>query len=358
MKKIELQVFNHRNNEQISIKFERNTAVKNYIKLLSGVKWSQTHKTFYIKNTQKNEIDLLNHLNKKNWKIVNKLHSVRIKLTNTQEKELLKFKNWLIQKRLSESTVITYTNLIKYFLQYSNYKKNNKLSARFIEAFNYDFIVKKGKSISYQNQAINAIKKYLDYKNIAIEELNIKRPQKEKQLPNVLSLQEVKLLLNNVNNLKHKVLLSLLYSAGLRIGEALNLKVNDIDSKRMLIRIENAKGKKDRYTLLSHSFLIQLREYYKIYRPKNYLFEGQTGGKYTASSAQQILKKALRKTNIKKSITLHTLRHSFATHLLENGTDIRYIQELLGHSSPKTTMIYTHVSNNKLSNIKNPFDNL
>ena len=149
-----------------------------------------------------------------------------------------------------------------------------------------------------------------------------------------------------------------MYSGGLRIGEALNLKVTDIDSKRMLIHIKQAKGKKDRYTLLSLNFLILLRAYYKSYQPKKYLFEGQNGNQYTNSSAQAILKKALKKSNIKKDITLHSLRHSFATHLLENGTDIRYIQELLGHSSPKTTMIYTHVTESSLKKIRNPFDDL
>jgi len=153
--------------------------------------------------------------------------------------------------------------------------------------------------------------------------------------------------------------LSLVYSSGLRIGEAISLKISDIDSDRMLIHVKKAKGNKDRYTLLSPVFLELLRTYYKAYKPKLYLFEGQDGGSYTASSAQQVLKKSVLQSGIRgKRITLHTLRHSFATHLLESGTDIRYIQSLLGHSSPKTTMIYTHVSENRLQNIKNPFDSL
>ncbi|WP_233702685.1 tyrosine-type recombinase/integrase [Hyunsoonleella flava] len=161
-----------------------------------------------------------------------------------------------------------------------------------------------------------------------------------------------------MTNLKHKTLLSLIYSAGLRIGEATNIKIKDIDSKRMLIHIKNAKGKKDRYTLLSSSFLELLRDYYKTYKPENYLFEGHNKQQYSSSSAQKILKNAAKKIGLKKRITLHTLRHSFATHLLENGTDIRYIQELLGHNSPKTTMIYTHVSETTIRKIKNPFDNI
>ena len=185
------------------------------------------------------------------------------------------------------------------------------------------------------------------------------RPKKPQKLPVVLSKEEISQLFNVINNLKHKALLALLYSAGLRIGEALQLTPEAIDSKRMLIRIEQAKGNKDRYTLLSESFLTLLRMYYKKYKPKTYLFEGQNGGAYTSSSAQKVLKRALRDAGITRTgVTLHTLRHSFATHLLESGTDLRYIQELLGHNSPKTTMIYTHVSSKSLQNIRNPFDEL
>ena len=152
--------------------------------------------------------------------------------------------------------------------------------------------------------------------------------------------------------------MSIIYSSGLRIGEALNLKLTDIDSKRMLISIKKGKGKKDRVSLLSPKILELLRDYYKAYKPNKYLFEGQFSEQYTSASARKVLKKALLSTSIKKRITLHTLRHSFATHLLESGTDIRYIQEILGHNSPKTTMIYTHVSTSSLSSIKNPFDTL
>ena len=153
-------------------------------------------------------------------------------------------------------------------------------------------------------------------------------------------------------------MLTLIYSAGLRSGELLNLKAGDIDSKRMMIHVKGAKGKKDRMTILSKNALVLLREYYKAYKPQNFLFEGEKGGKYTGSSLRKILKNACMTAGIKKHVRLHDLRHSYATHLLESGTDIRYIQELLGHKSPKTTMIYTHVSNKKLSEINSPFDEL
>jgi site-specific recombinase XerD len=209
------------------------------------------------------------------------------------------------------------------------------------------------------NLSVNAIKFY--YHEVLNRDMifeNIHRSKKEHQLPNILSQEEVKRIFASIENLKHKVLMLLIYSAGLRISEAMALKVNDIRSDRGIIFIKGAKGNKDRCTVLSEKLLIFLREYYKVYRPKEYLFEGQYGGQYTQGSSRNILKRAIEKAKINRRVTLHTLRHSFATHLLEAGTDLRYIQELLGHSSSKTTEIYTHVSKKDISRIKSPADSL
>ncbi len=149
-----------------------------------------------------------------------------------------------------------------------------------------------------------------------------------------------------------------IYSGGLRISELINLKVKDIDSNRMQIRIQQSKGKKDRYTLLSKKTLITLRQYFKEYHPKVWLFEGETGGQYADSSIYKIFKTALKQAKINKKVSIHSLRHSFATHLLESGTDLRYIQSLLGHSSSKTTEIYTHITTKGFDQIKNPLDKL
>ncbi|MCF7888991.1 MAG: tyrosine-type recombinase/integrase [Victivallales bacterium] len=188
------------------------------------------------------------------------------------------------------------------------------------------------------------------------EYYELHRPRKENKLPKVLSKIEVKRILASSNNIKHKCILMLIYSAGLRRSELLNLKPTDIDSERMLIHINGAKGKKDRISLLSDNLLKLLRKYYKEHRPKKYLFEGQNGGKYSSTCVANILKKASLKTGIRKNVTPHMLRHSFATHLLEQGTDLRYIQELLGHERSKTTEIYTHVSKKAIDKIKNPID--
>lgn len=186
----------------------------------------------------------------------------------------------------------------------------------------------------------------------------VQRPKKERVLPNVLSEEEVATILKCAENLKHKAMLSLIYSSGLRLGELINLTIHDIDSKRMLIIIKQGKGKKDRVSLLSVKVLEILREYFKKYKPKDYLFEGQFGEQYSPTSVQKVFKIAKQKAGIKKKATVHTLRHSFATHLLEHGTDLRYIQSLLGHQSPKTTEIYTHITKRGLDKIKSPFDNL
>jgi integrase/recombinase XerD len=173
-----------------------------------------------------------------------------------------------------------------------------------------------------------------------------------------LNTSEITAILKGTSNLKHRAILTLIYSSGLRIGELVNLKVKDIDSERRQIRIEQSKGKKDRYTLLSPKTLELLRAYFKEYKPKEYLFEGQEGGQYSARSIQGFFKEICKRVDIRKKVSIHTLRHSFATHLLENGTDLRYIQALLGHESSKTTEIYTHVTTKGFDQIKSPLDNL
>ena len=163
-------------------------------------------------------------------------------------------------------------------------------------------------------------------------------------------------IIDNTNNLKHKAIVSVIYSAGLRIGELLALKKTDIDSERMLIHVRDGKGKKDRFTILSKKVLELLRVYYKKYQPNEYLFEGKKGGKYSSESASQLFKRAAKKANIAKHVTLHTLRHSFATHLLEQGIGIAHIQKLLGHSNISTTLIYTHIAKDAIQKINSPLD--
>jgi integrase/recombinase XerD len=220
-------------------------------------------------------------------------------------------------------------------------------------------MVENGLSISYQNQAVNSIKFYFEQVLGQNRKFYvIDRPFKAKTLPEVLSESEVKSIIDGIENLKHKCIILLIYSAGLRISELINLKINNIDAKRNQINIKAAKGNKDRYTLLSEKLLTYLRKYFIAFKPKEYLFEGNSGHAYSARSIQMIFARACEKAKIKKKVTVHTLRHSFATHLLENGTDLRYIQTLLGHSSSKTTEIYTHITSKGMEHIKSPLDKL
>ena len=189
-----------------------------------------------------------------------------------------------------------------------------------------------------------------------ISDLILERPKKSRKLPNVISQEEVLAIIKSTQNLKHKAIIALIYSCGIRISELINLKLNDFHIERKQLIIKNGKGRKDRYVSLADSFLPLLSNYYHSYKPKIYFVEGQKGGKYTADSVRQFLRKSCLKANIKKPVTPHTLRHSYATHLLENGVDIRYIQSLLGHAKPETTMIYTHVKRKDLMKIQNPLD--
>jgi integrase/recombinase XerD len=264
----------------------------------------------------------------------------------------------LTLKNYSPNTIRTYKSMLQEFLVYHRKLDPGKITEEQIRDYLLYLIQHRDVSVSYQNQSINAIKFY--YEQVLgrpVKTYYIQRPKKEKILPNVLSEQEVQLILNFTDNLKHKAILSLIYSAGLRRGELINMKINDIDSGRMYVIIRQGKGRKDRYSILSEKVLELLRRYVKQYKPVEWLFEGQFGGQYGASSIQHILKDAVALSKIRKKVTVHTLRHSFATHLLEHGVDIRYIQELLGHQSSKTTEIYTHITQRGLGKIKSPLDN-
>jgi integrase/recombinase XerD len=269
----------------------------------------------------------------------------------------VEFIKTMVLKNYSPNTIRTYKSMMQEFLAYYRDLDPAKITEVQIRDYLLYLIEHRRVSISYQNQSINAIKFY--YEQILgrpVRTYYIQRPKKEKILPNVLSEQDVLLILNNTDNIKHKAILSLIYSAGLRRGELINMKINDIDSKRMYVIIRQGKGRKDRYSILSEKVLELLRLYVKQYKPVEWLFEGQFGGQYGASSIQHILKDAVSRSKIRKKVTVHTLRHSFATHLLEHGVDIRYIQELLGHQSSKTTEIYTHITQRGLGKIKSPLD--
>ena len=366
----------HNNRVKVFMKFEYDAKAIELIKTLPGVKWSQTEKKWHIgyhpealnniRNTFKNTgvyIQTLNDINdvvKPRPTEIRKPSDALPDLNKSQKDKVDQFKDWLRSKRYSESTIGTYIDSIQTFLRYYATKNLSEITNDDLIAFNNNYILANKYSASYQNQIVNAVK--LFFRTVEDKQLYpelVHRPKTQKLLPNVLSKEEIKLILNAPSNIKHKAMLSLIYSCGLRRGELLNLTLNDIDSKRGLIVIRKAKGRKDRITPLSNKILELLREYYIAYKPNVWLFEGQDKkSQYDERSLANVLKQALEKSGISKPVSLHWLRHSYATHLLENGTDLRYIQEILGHSSSRTTEIYTHVSNHNIQKITSPFDNL
>ncbi len=269
------------------------------------------------------------------------------------------FHQKLIIENYSEQTVKNYLSVLKLFLEWVENLNVEKVTEKEIQ--NYLFYCQNDKNYSFSTmkQIIAAIRYlYIKVFNKPIPRALDLKLRKPTLRPKVLSISDISKILAVTTNLKHKTILFLIYSAGLRLGECLELRIGDVDSEAMRIHVIMGKGKKDRYIMLSENVLELLRDYYKVYKPKNYIFEGQKGRKYSPKSVQSVFKRALQKSGIRKKATVHTLRHSFATHLLDDGTDIRYIQELLGHKRLETTQIYTHVSSYSINKIKSPADKI
>ncbi len=274
--------------------------------------------------------------------------------------KLEEFRKWMIHRRYSDSTINTYTGMLGQFLRFIRPKESSEISSDDMVRFVNEYIIPRGLSYTFQNQVISAAKLFFShfYKS-DLEVETFRRPRREHRLPNVLSKEEVKAILQAPSNLKHRAMLSVIYACGLRRSELLNLKPGDIDRQRGVLLIRQSKGKKDRIVPISDKIIKLLEEYCISYRTVNWLFEGQLkGSRYSEKSLESVLKQSVIKAGIKKPVTLHWLRHSYATHLLESGTDLRFIQELLGHSSSRTTEIYTHVSTKSLQNIKSPYEDL
>ena len=259
--------------------------------------------------------------------------------------------------RLSPSTISTYRSFIVFLLLYWKERPLNELDNEAVQRF-IEVVVKRRKyGISTHRQLVSALKHFGDrFTKSGIETEGIQRPKKSRHLPTVLSKKEVIDLLRVTYNLKHRTILALLYSCGLRIGEVLQLRLANIDLDRRQLVVVQSKGRKDRYIVLAESTVPLLLNYVSSYKPQQYLFQGEKGGPYSTSSIRNFLRRSCRKAGIKKRVTPHTLRHSYATHLIENGVNLRLVQELLGHSKPETTMIYTHVAKKDLLSVQSPLD--
>jgi integrase/recombinase XerD len=370
-----------RNKEKIGLYLSDSNLVQ-IIRKVKGIKWSQEMKTWYLP-MEKNSYDLLKAICK--GEILLEVEELKIYLDNRKihaspgkalrgEKAGLileqplsadnllameAYRNLLTLKGYSPNTVKTYVNEFYFLLRLLGKKNVQELNKQQVMSYLLWLARSKKYSEAHIHSAVNAIKFYFEKVEKREREFyDLPRPKKQCLLPDILAEEEVVSILKETSNLKHRALLMCAYAAGLRVSELVSIKVRDIDSKRMTIHIRQGKGKKDRIVPLSKLLLEVLREYYPVYKPKEYLFEGENGGPYGTRSAQMVLAAAKAKAGVHKKGSIHSLRHSYATHLLEKGTDLRFIQELLGHSSIVTTTRYTHVTRPSINNIQSPLDNL
>jgi len=364
----------HKSQPRIKIDFPYNPELLYKVKQIPGAQWSKTLSTWHLPDNQES-INLLAKSfgvklnetipNDGNPTVSNAFGTFKTEISGRRlpdetVQKIVQFCDWMKHKRYGKSTIKTYSETLSVLLRFIMPKSPEEMQGQDMVDFVNNYIIPNKYSYAFQNQAVNSAK--LFFREVIKGQLDVesfKRPRSEHKLPNVLSKEEVKAILQAPVNLKHRSMLSLIYACGLRRSELLHLKPENVDSKRHMLVIINSKGKKDRMVPISDKIISMLREYYKIYRPEVFLFEGQyKGTQYSEQSLQSVLKQAVVKCKITKPVTLHWLRHSYATHLLESGTDLRFIQELLGHKSSKTTEIYTHVSEKSLQKIKSPFDEL
>ncbi len=353
--------------------FSYNKDVKNAIKSIPGTIWDRVNKFWYIPLNKFNLNSVTLTLNgiadvnmsalkkayndkseiQKNSQFANREIKERVRKSNV----IMRYVRFLEGKRFSKSTVDTYSNFAVDMFLYIGKRSISQITEQDIKDYIDNSFVPNGYSISTHRQFISSMKHLTEcFPEMKISDITLTMPSKSKKLPDVLSEQEIVRLIDNAKNIKHKTIITLLYSSGLRVGELINLKISDINIERKQIFIRNSKGRKDRYVILADSFIPMLNEYLIAYSPQYWFVEGTPGKQYSSSSIRNFLKHLCEISGINKKVTPHTLRHSFATHLLENGVDIRYIQELLGHSKPETTMIYTHISKKQLMKIQSPLD--
>jgi len=356
----------HRGEKRLKLIFGYNKELIQQVRKITSCRWSETMHCWHVPDTERNlillkefKVPFFRNKTESQSSINRYSKSDKIPSENNQYK-IQKYIRWLKGQRYSENTITAYTDAVQVFLRYCRHKYISAINNNDLVQFNYDYIIRNNYSENYQNQVISAIKLFftrIQKKDINLEE--IERPIRPRKLPEILAMDEVASLIKSIRNIKHRTMITLIYACGLRRSELLKLKINSVDSKRGLLYIQSAKGKKDRFVPLPEKLIGLMRVYYKEYKPKHWLFESTTRGKpYSDASLWKIFKQAKDNAGIKKLATLHTLRHSYATHLLETGTDLRYIQELLGHKSSKTTEIYTHVTLQALQNIKSPYENL
>lgn len=348
----QFELGNHSGKKIIWVKFPKDFQKLNILKKVTKPRWSNTEKCWYVTDTTKN---------RELFGMEKELVGVEAfqKISAVNLPAMKRFQEHLKLKGFSTSTYKTYSIEFAQLLYLLKDHPVENLSAEKLRSYILYCHEKLKLSENQIHSRMNALKFYFE-KVLGRERMffEIPRPKKPQKLPKALNQEEVKRIIDATENIKHKLIIQLSYGMGLRVSEIVHLKVEDIDSVKMRVFIERAKGKKDRYVNLPKSILEELRLYYKEHQPKKFLFEGKFGEQYSIRSAQQVFKTAMNKAGIKKTVGIHALRHSYATHLLEYGTDISLIQKLLGHNDIKTTLVYTNVANKQISNIESPLDKI
>jgi len=334
---------------------------RNEIKSIGGIFYHRQQRLWSLPNTKVN-LERLKIIFDSNYDIITPQKGkldISFEMSPKLSEQIEQMESKMILSGKSENTQKVYRLNILHFLKFFEEKDLRIIKKQEIEAYLSKLIKTNSISTSKQNQLINAIKYYMEHVlGMPRTKYDITRPSRPKSLPGVLSIKDTIAVINAPNNLKHRAILNIIYSGGLRIGEVIKLRLEDIKSADQQIFIKGGKGNKDRYTVLSEHALILLRRDYRKYKPSYWLFEGQTGGQYTTSSIQKIFRSAVREAGVCAWATPHMLRHSFATHLLQEGVNLRYIQVLLGHSSPETTQIYTHVAIMNNTIVRSPLDRI
>ncbi len=355
---MDLQKYNfvtgtHRQKKIIWIQFKYNQMLlRDLRERFPSAKWSNSTKCWYMPDLDSVRKAL--HIPLQN--IENKILA---SLPDVQKPAMLNFIKQLRLKAYSQNTIRMYCSELKHLMILLGNFPIDGLTPEKLKSYFLYCVEKENLKERKLNGKINAVKFYFEQVLHRPKMFfDIPRPKKPQTLPKMLTKREIKLIFKQVKNIKHLLALKLCYGMGLRVSEVVHLKLSDINSKERIVNITGAKGKKDRYVPLPESIILLLTEYYHTYKPKKYLLEGQYGGQYSKSSVQQIFKGAMRKAGIQKRIGVHGLRHSYATHLLESGADIRIIQDLLGHHSIKTTQIYTRVTQVNKKKFKSPLDSL
>jgi integrase/recombinase XerD len=371
---ITLKPLKHNGVNNIALYFTYDDALIAHTRKLDGARWSASNKCWYIENSTgllhkifthfKGIAWLDNGLKRTNTQkdkpiIKRPTNDYKKQLSMDSHNQLQSFKKLMVANRYSKSSIATYIGMLESFFGFYHNKKTVEIDMDDISRYNYEVVVKRNYSIVYQRQLISALKLFFKYtEGVKVDPEELERPRRSKKLPIVLSREEMLRILLATPNLKHRCILAMLYGSGLRISELINLKIADIDFARKQVFIRRAKRRKDRVVVLSEKIYGLLNDYLQTYKPDTYLFNGQDGLQYTAGSVRQFLARSVKAAGISKRVTPHTFRHTYATHLLESGVNLKYVQELLGHTRPETTQIYLHITKKQLLAVGSPLDSL